>query len=166
VLLVVGVALVALVAGILAFRPAGESSVRRAAIGAPAPGFTTFDLDNERVRLGDVDEPVLLNFWASWCVPCRDEFPMLARVHGQGVQVLGVIFNDTAAEARQFMRSQRADWPGLLDPQGRIAEAYDVHARPGIPVTFAIDAAGIVRAKHLGPLSQADLDALLRLIHP
>jgi cytochrome c biogenesis protein CcmG/thiol:disulfide interchange protein DsbE len=162
----IGVAAVVIAAGLFfAFRPAGSSSgVRAAAVGQEAPGFTTFDLDGHRVRLGDVDSPVLLNFWASWCIPCRTEFPMLASVHGRGVEVLGVIFRDTPSDARAFMRSEGARWPGLLDPQQRIASAYDVHPRPGIPVTFAIDAGGVVRDKHLGPLSQADLDRMVALI--
>lgn len=150
----------------LAFRPASSDSAgtRRAAVGQKAPTFATFDLEGKRVRLADVDGPVLLNFWASWCVPCRTEFPMLAKVHGHGATVLGVVFRDSASNAAGFMREQHAGWPGLVDPQGQIADAYDVHPKPGIPVTYAIDAGGVVRAKHLGPLSQADLDRLTALI--
>lgn len=153
------------VGGWLAFRPADSArNPRVAAVGSEAPRFSTFDLEGESVRLADVlkDGPVVLNFWASWCLPCRDEFPMLAKVHGRGgVTVLGVIFRDSAEDARQFMKSQGASWPGLLDPQQRIASAYDVHQRPGIPVTYVIGRDGIVRGKHLGPLTQGDLDRLL-----
>jgi cytochrome c biogenesis protein CcmG/thiol:disulfide interchange protein DsbE len=149
----------------LAFRPASSGShARRAAVGQRAPTFATFDLEGRRVRLDDVDGPKLVNFWASWCVPCRTEFPMLAKVDGHGATVLGVVFRDSAANAAAFMREQHAAWPGLVDPQGQIADAYDVHPKPGIPVTYAVDAAGIVRAKHLGPLTQADLDHLTALI--
>jgi len=157
---------VALVGGYFAFRPADSATPARAAVGSKAPGFSTFDLDGSSVRLAAAleDGPVLVNFWASWCVPCRDEFPMLARVHGRGVTVLGVIFRDEPENAREFMKSQRAAWPGLLDPQGRIAAAYSVAQRPGIPVTYAIDADGVVRERHLGPLTQADLDRLVTLI--
>jgi cytochrome c biogenesis protein CcmG/thiol:disulfide interchange protein DsbE len=165
-LLVAGVVVVAAGAFVFLFRPADSTSVGTARIGAKAPTFSTFDLDGRRVRLAEVDGPVLVNFWASWCIPCRDEFPMLARVQDgdSGVKVLGVIFRDSAENARSFMREQRAGWPGLLDPRSQIADAYDVHPKPGIPVTFAIDGAGIVRAKHLGPLTAADLDKLLALI--
>lgn len=166
--LVIGLAvLVVAVGAYFAFRPAGESSgPARAAVGSQAPGFSTFDLDGKSVRLANVleDGPVLVNFWASWCLPCREEFPMLARVHGRGVTVLGVIYRDEPDNARAFMKSQGAEWPGLLDPQGRIAAAYGVAQRPGIPVTYAIDADGVVRDKHLGPLTQEDLDRLLTLI--
>lgn len=165
----IAVAVVAVVVGgYFAFRPADpDRNPSTAAIGSTAPRFSTFSLEGESVRLADVleDGPVVLNFWASWCVPCRDEFPMLAQVHGrQGVAVLGVIFRDTAEDARKFMQSQNASWPGLLDPQSRIADAYDVHQRPGIPVTYVLSRDGVVRGKHLGPLTQGDLDRLLALV--
>lgn len=164
---VVVVAAVA-VALFVAFRPADPSrNPSIAAVGSAAPRFSTFSLEGESVRLADVleDGPVLLNFWASWCVPCRDEFPMLARVHGRdGLTVLGVMFRDTPEDARKFMKSQSASWPGLLDPQSRIADAYDVHQRPGIPVTYVLSRDGVVRGKHLGPLTQEDLDRLLALV--
>ncbi len=89
---------------------------------------------------------------------------MLATVHGRGVTVLGVIFRDSAEEARTFMQDQGAEWPGLLDPQNRISDAYDVHQRPGIPVTYVLSKDGVVRGKHLGPLTRDDLDRLLALV--
>ncbi|HEV7885930.1 MAG TPA: TlpA disulfide reductase family protein [Acidimicrobiales bacterium] len=164
--LVVAAAVAVVAAGaVFAFRPAsGPSAAGVAAVGRPAPGFSTFDLSGRAVRLADVRGPLLVNFWASWCIPCRTEFPMLARVHGHGATVLGVVFRDTQEAAASFMREQGAAWPGLIDPRGQIADAYGVHQKPGIPVTFAIDRAGIVQAKHLGPLTQADLDSLLRRI--
>lgn len=161
------VALAAIVGLLFAFQPSddaegGGGAVAR--VGRPAPPFETFDLAGAPVSLADVKGPVLLNFWASWCTPCREEFPMLARVHGKGATVLGVVFRDSAESARGFMQEQRAAWPGLIDPKNQIADAYDVHPKPGIPVTYAIDAAGIVRAKHLGPLTQSDLNRLLDLL--
>ena len=166
-LLIAAVVVAAAAALFVAFRPAsGGSSSAVAAVGKPAPRFATVDLSGKSVRLAEVDGPVLLNFWASWCTPCRAEFPMLAKVHGRGATVLGVVFRDSASSAAAFMREQGATWPGLVDPRSQIADAYDVHPKPGIPVTYAIDPAGVVRARHLGPLTQADLDRLLALIAP
>ena len=106
------------------------------------------------MRLADYrGKTVLLNFWASWCIPCRSEFPRLAEVEGGDVQVLGVVFDDSAANARAFMRERRATWPGLVDPKHQIADAYRVSHHPGIPVTYVIDKAGVVRSKHLGPVT-------------
>jgi cytochrome c biogenesis protein CcmG/thiol:disulfide interchange protein DsbE len=150
----VGVA-VAIAAGYLALRPAGDS-VTRASVGRPAPLFVTTDLQGRRVSLSDYrGQPVMLNFWASWCTPCRQEFPLLKQY--TGAQVLGVIFDDSADNARRFMAEQRATWPGLVDPNGRIAAAYGVAKKPGIPVTVFIDARGKVTGIHLGPLTAADL---------
>ena len=161
-------ALGAIVGLFFAFQPSDDSggSGTVARVGRPAPKFETFDLAGAPVSLASVKGPVLLNFWASWCTPCREEFPMLARVHGKGATVLGVVFRDTDESARKFMQEQRAAWPGLIDPKNQIADAYDVHPKPGIPVTYAIDSAGLVRAKHLGPLTQSDLTKLIDLIRP
>ena len=140
----------------------GSGTNVTAEIGKRAPTFDTFDLNGEPVRLDDYEgEVVILNFWASWCVPCRKEFPVLQSIHGRdGVTVLGVVFDDTADNAKKFMTAHDASWPGLLD-NGDIARAYGVGKRPGIPVTFAIDADGVLRQKHLGEADREDLDALV-----
>ena len=151
---------VAAAIAIFAFRPSGDQPT---ATGA-APAFTTVDLDGRPVSLADYrGKPVLLNFWASWCVPCRKEFPLLKGVNGKGVDVLGVVFQDTTDAAAAFMKEQRATWPGLQDPGGRIADDYDVGFRPGLPVTVLVDRQGRVAERHVGELRQEDLDHLLAL---
>ena len=153
-----GSAVVLVAVALLAFRPAADEPVAASA----APAFDTVDLDGGRVRLADYrGRPVLLNFWASWCVPCRAEFPLLKAVHGEQLTVLGVVFEDTAENARSFMREQSATWPGLEDPGGRIADDYDVGFRPGLPVTVAIDRGGTLVDRHVGELRQEDLDRLV-----
>lgn len=104
---------------------------------------------------------MLLNFWASWCAPCRKEFPNLKGVNGPDVHVIGVVFDDTSGNAASFMRAQSATWPAVVDPKAQIADAYGVHHKPGIPITFAISPSGILRATHFGPASDADLRALI-----
>jgi len=64
-----------------------------------------------------------------------------------------VVFDDSSANARAFMRDQHATWPGLIDPKHQIADAYGVHHHPGIPVTYVIDKTGVIRSKHLGPVT-------------
>jgi cytochrome c biogenesis protein CcmG/thiol:disulfide interchange protein DsbE len=127
-----------------------------------APTFSTFDLDGRPVSLRDFrGRPVLVNFWASWCIPCRREFPLLREVHGPDVTVLGVVFDDSPSAARRFMRDQAATWPALVDPQGRIAAAYEVRRKPGIPVTVAIDRNGVLVDRQIGEARRADVARLV-----
>ncbi|MDP9069960.1 MAG: TlpA family protein disulfide reductase, partial [Actinomycetota bacterium] len=143
-----------------ALRPAGGPT----RTGERAPTFATFDLDGRPVALTDYrGQVVLVNFWASWCIPCRREFPLLREVHGGEVAVLGVVFDDSADAARRFMREQGATWPGLIDPEGQIADAYGVAKKPGIPVTVAVDAAGALAGRHVGEARRADLARLVAL---
>lgn len=159
VLAAAGAALAA-AAVVVAFRPSGDQP----AAGGAAPTFSAEDLSGRRVRLVDYrGGPVLVNFWASWCIPCRREFPLLKAVEGRGVSVLGVVFQDSRDAAAAFMREQGATWPGLSDPEGRIADAYDVGLRPGIPVTVLVGADGRLVERHVGELRQEDLDRMLPL---
>jgi cytochrome c biogenesis protein CcmG/thiol:disulfide interchange protein DsbE len=164
-----GVVVVAAAAlGVGLFRPAGthRSGPVGGQPGQIAPLFTTTDLDGHPIALQDYrGVPVVLNFWASWCVPCRTEFPVLKalRVAHPDVVVLGVVFQDGEGSARDFLRSEGATWPGLRDPSGQIASAYRVGQKPGIPVSILVDAGGRVRARHLGPLTDSRAaEALVR----
>jgi cytochrome c biogenesis protein CcmG, thiol:disulfide interchange protein DsbE len=144
---------------VVAFRPGSGSG--SAQVGEPAPLFTATTLDGSTLSLADLrGRPVLLNFWASWCDPCRDEFPLLRSLHDsdEGPAVVGVVFEDGAGSARRFAADQKAGWPMALDPEGRIASAYGVAKKPGIPVTVFIDARGVVTRIHLGELKASDLD--------
>lgn len=139
-----------------------RSDAPRAEVGERAPTFSSVDLDGGRVRLEDFrGRVVLLNFWASWCSPCTEEFPRLKSVHGDDVVVLGVVFDDSADAARKFVRQQEATWPSVVDPDHEIADAYGVAKKPGIPVTWVIDRDGVARARHLGLLKEADLHTLV-----
>ena len=166
--LLFGVAAVLVAAGLLvAFRPASRQSTTvhgRAIGGKPAPAFSTRDLDGRALRLEDFrGTTVLLNFWASWCVPCREEFPVLADVPSRhpGVRVLGVVFNDSPASAKKFMAAHGGSWPGLSDPDGRIAVAYGVGFKPGLPMTIVIDRDGVIRGRHVGQANVGDIDTLV-----
>jgi cytochrome c biogenesis protein CcmG/thiol:disulfide interchange protein DsbE len=140
------------------------------AVGQAAPLFTSTNLAGQPVALSAFrGHRVILNFWASWCVPCRSEFPVLQQLLGRhpDVVVLGVVFNDSDGPAHSFMQAEGATWPGVRDPKSQIADAYDVHAKPGIPVSVAIDATGHIRAYQLGPLTdQAAADTFLATAGP
>ncbi|MBI3745211.1 MAG: TlpA family protein disulfide reductase [Chloroflexi bacterium] len=128
-------------------------------VGRPAPAFTLVTLTGETMDLSRLrGRPVVLNFWASWCLPCRDEAPLLVAAdtgyRSQGLQVVGVIYQDSAANARAFMARYGQTYPGLLDPDGRTALNYGVF---GIPETFFIDRDGIIVTKKTGQLDAASL---------
>jgi peroxiredoxin len=135
------------------------NSASHADVGDTAPGFATRDLDGNAVALRDYrGQTVVLNFWASWCIPCRHEFPLLARIDARpNVVVLGVVYNDTQAHARKFMTDHEGTWPGLVD-DGQIARAYRVG--PGIPATIVINPDGKIRRRNLGEVRS--ISALLQ----
>lgn len=132
-------------------------------IGRPAPLVValsmtgqTFSLDAYRGR------PVILNFWASWCVECIEEHRVLREAqerYGERLVIVGVVYQDTVADARGFLaRYGDGGWPNLLDPDGRLAIDYGV---TGPPESFFIDAAGVVRYKQYGAVTPAVLDEQL-----
>lgn len=157
----VGIAAVILLLTVSIARPPGP--IDSPIVGRPAAAFELQALDGTRVSLAALHgSPVVVNFWASWCLPCRDEAPMLvaadAEYRAKGVRIIGIVYQDSVENAREFMRRYGQTYPGLLDPDGRTAIDYGVR---GIPETFFIDAAGIVRSRQLGALTA---DALRRQI--
>lgn len=139
-----------------------------AEVGAAAPDFALPGLDGGTVALGDLaGKPVMVNFWASWCHPCRKEFPLFLAAREkyakQGLQIVGVSYKDIAADSRAFVAEQGADWTFARDPDGRLAEAYGVRA---VPQTFFVDADGKIVSRLFGIASAKDLDAEIRKILP
>ena len=127
--------------------------------GVVAPDFTLTSLDGETVSLSDyAGRPVLINFWASWCPPCREEFPALAvsrEAHAEsGFEILGVTHNDTDELSQKFADDADAEWPLLPDSDNTVWEAY---GGVGLPTSYFVDAEGVVQRVHIGPVDEDQL---------
>jgi cytochrome c biogenesis protein CcmG/thiol:disulfide interchange protein DsbE len=135
-------------------------------VGDPAPDFAVADLDGRPLRLADLaGRPVIVNFWASWCGPCVEEFPILARAlrehEAEGLVVVGVVVRDNSEAARGFMSRMGAGWPAAMDPGEEVARRFGIYAPPE---SFFIGADGTIAGRQIGQLTAADLDRQLALI--
>jgi len=136
------------------------------AVGSVAPDFTLASLDGEPIRLSDLrGRPVIVNFWASWCPPCVEEFPLLrdaaARYQADGLVVVGIVYRDRSEAAREFMGRHGGTWAVAMDPGERVATAYGVF---GPPETYFIERDGTIAARNIGQITEATLDDQLAAI--
>jgi cytochrome c biogenesis protein CcmG/thiol:disulfide interchange protein DsbE len=151
---VVGLGLLAVLAFAF-FAPSGG----RPAQGEPAPDFTVTLLDGSKASLSDLrGQVVVLNFWASWCNPCRQEAPALQRVwetyRDRGVLFVGVSYKDAEDASRAFVQEFGLTYPNGTDLKGDIGRTYGV---TGVPETFIIDAQGRVARFYLGEIQAEEL---------
>ena len=129
----------------------------------PAPAFTLELFDGGEISLSDLQgQIVVLNFWASWCPPCREEAPTLEsmwqRYSGQGVSVIGVNYQDTEPPARAFVKEFGITYPNGPDARSRIARAYGVQ---GVPETFVITQEGEIAKVFVGSPTEGQVTAVL-----
>lgn len=147
-------------------RPPGEAP--RLKVGDPAPAIEATALDGSAVSLvGLRGRPVIVNFWGPSCVPCRNEFPLfiskLAEHATDGLAIVGVLMDDPAEPARDFIAELGATWPTVDDPDGALRVAYRTVARP---TTYFIDASGVVRGIQVGEVTNALFEASYAKIVP
>jgi peroxiredoxin len=127
---------------------AGQSKLGKIAVGQPAPDFSAPDLTGRTVKLSDYrgQKVLLIDFWATWCGPCRMAMPelqtMLNEFGGRGLEILSVNQGESAGQAGAFMKKKGYGFHVLLDADSAIATSYDVR---GIPTVVAVDRRGIVR---------------------
>jgi cytochrome c biogenesis protein CcmG/thiol:disulfide interchange protein DsbE len=136
-----------------------------AAIGAPAPDVLLDTLDGAHARLASFQgAPLVVNFFATWCVPCKAELPLLqsryVQLRSRGLRVLGVDQQEDASQVRAFVKAHGVTYPVVIDG-GAAIDAYGGHA---IPMSLFIDAHGVLRAVHIGEMSADMLDDDLQKI--
>lgn len=129
----------------------------------PAPDFELTTFDGDPFRLSDFrGSVVIVNFWASWCVPCRDEAPLLQsvweRYEARGVMLVGVDYVDTETNARAFVNEFGITYPNGPDIGTRISADYHIQ---GVPETFVIDQQGNVENLIIAPVQPGQLEAMI-----
>lgn len=153
--------LLGVVLGLAACGTASSSADRAiVAVGSPAPQYATQTLDGRPIALDSLrGQVVLLNIWATWCKPCREEIPALESLHRQhaasGLVIAGVSIDQSAdtAKIRDYAQSLGASYPIWHDEDDRVSSTF---LAIGVPASYLIDREGILRWRHLGPVKADD----------
>lgn len=132
--------------------PAGAEPLKRWS--GPTPPLELADLEGKRHRLADYrGKAVVVNFWATWCVPCRDEMPSLERlrasVEGRPVVILAVNLAEPDSRVRKFLDATPVRFPILMDRDAAVAKAWQAKL---LPATYVLGPDGAIRYRHLGEL--------------
>ncbi len=157
---VVFLVVTAVVLGIVVVPALNRAAItRHATLGKPAPDFTLTSLDGKKVTLSQLKgKPVLINFWATWCPPCRLEMPALQTVYqeasAKGFTLLMVNQQEDSTTVQNFLKQNNYSLPVVLDLNGQVSDMYQV---TGIPTSVFIDSQGVVRDIHVGTIPVADL---------
>lgn len=140
----------------LASEPAPEEN-------AIAPDFKLLNTEGVEVRLSELrGQPVLINFWATWCAPCRLEMPAVQdrfeKFSENGLKILAVNFDEPVEDVQAFSDELGLTFDLLLDPGGEIQRTYRIR---GYPTSFFLDASGVIRIVHIGVMTEGQLDDYL-----
>ena len=142
----------------------GANNGPQAEMGKEAPGFTLLDLEGRAVNLSDfAGKTVLINFWASWCVPCRTEMPDLENAYrdrnaSEGLVVLGINLQEARPAAKDFAEKYDLTFPVLLDSSGSVAKAYRLS---GLPESWVVDPEGTLIQRKIGAFTKSELILML-----
>ena len=132
----------------------------------PAPAFHLVDLDGKTWSSEQLKgKPVVLNFWSTWCGPCKQEHQVLQQgaANHPEVQFLGVVYADEPEACERYLAKAGTKYQHLVDPAGRMAIDYGV---AGVPETFFISPDGVIQHKQVGPVTPQLLEQLLAGIKP
>jgi cytochrome c biogenesis protein CcmG, thiol:disulfide interchange protein DsbE len=133
-------------------------------VGKQFPNFKLETLDGNTISFERLtQQPVILNFWATWCEPCKEEMPLLQayEVKYPEIVVIGINYDEPLQTVRRFVENNDVAFQILLDPGGKISNQFKVF---GFPTTFFIDANGVLQANHIGQLNEQLMDLYLEKI--
>lgn len=139
---------------VLIFGVKKEESPRTATIGLDAPGVWVRDEAGRTYTLSEMKGSVVfINFWASWCPPCKDEMPSIQGLYDRfkdekRFRMVTVLYRDDYGKATSYLKENKFDFPVLTDVEGRTARSYGV---TGVPESYIVDKRGILRDKVIGP---------------
>ena len=163
-----GVAVVLVALGIVLATQVGNDPRRDASTsqlaGKDVPDFRVVTLDGEKVTDTDLaGKATIVNFWNTWCIPCREEAPDLQKFFARHAddptfQMLGIVRDDNRSAVEKWVKNRGDDWTIAMDPDGKSALAFGTR---GQPETFAVSPDGLIVGYQLGPSSVEDLEALL-----
>lgn len=133
------------------------------AIGDRAPDFKVQTMDGKEVNLSDYKgKKVFLNFWATWCPPCKAEMPHMQAFYEEqpeDVEILAVNLEESTEKAADFAKQYELTFPILMDADGTVAETYEVYT---IPTTYVLNEDGTVHQKIVGPMDELMMQELIK----
>ncbi|UCF29331.1 MAG: redoxin domain-containing protein [Chloroflexota bacterium] len=140
----------------------GVNLPESASIGSRAPEFELVDLDGQTMKLSEMrGKIVVINFWATWCEPCKVEMPFFEKLHQkelENLEILGINFDEPPLQVEQFVEDYDLHFTILLDPGGKVQQVYRVR---GYPTTLIVDGDGIIRYHHIGLITEDQLEHYL-----
>ncbi len=140
----------------------GVNLPKLASIGTKAPDFELVNLEGRTIKLSELrGKIVILNFWATWCEPCKLEMPFFEELHKKGManlEILGINFDEPASRVEEFVKEYSVQFPILLDPGAEIQKLFRVR---GYPTTLIVDKDGIIRYHHIGLITEDQLNHYL-----
>lgn len=159
----VGIVLVLLIAVLGTRKAAVDRTISSSVVGKPAPAVVGRTIDGRTFDLGKEKTWVVVNFFASWCVPCRVEHPELRAFQQEhaakgDVSLVSVVYGDQVDDVKRFFRQNGGDWPVVLDEAGGISVDYGVS---GVPETYLVSPQGTVVYKIISGVTRAGLDKLI-----
>jgi peroxiredoxin len=137
----------------------GVSIPKSPTVGSQALDFELTSLNGDTIRLHDLrGKIVIINFWATWCEPCKVEMPLFEKLfqsEPSNLEILGVNFDEPPQQVEKFVANYQLNFPILLDPGGEVQALYRVI---GYPTTFVVDEQGIVQFHHIGLMTEDQLN--------